>query len=162
MGKSQWNQWRGTDEFREQMDRMLDRVGQGPTLSAGTSQGYVWMPLADIIETAVALVLRIELPGVAQEQVLVEVADGALVVRGERPPDADSRADSRAGSGVSDDADTVYHLMERAHGAFARRFPLPEDAHGEGISAVLREGLLTVTVPKRRPAAPARRILLLD
>ena len=158
MGKSQWFQWRGMDEFREQMDRMLDTTGQGPTLSVGGGTGYVWMPLADITETAAALVLRIELPGVAPEQVLVEVADGALVVRGERPPDADFPAES----GVGDVADTVYHLMERAHGAFARRFPLPEDAHGEGITAVLRAGLLTVTVPKRRPAAPARRVLLLD
>ena len=156
MGKSQWFQWRGMDEFREQMDRMLDGAGQGPSLSTGGSPGYVWMPLADITETTVALMLRIELPGVAPEQVLVEVADGALVVRGERPPDPDS------GPGSGDDADTVYHLMERAHGTFARRFPLPENAHGEGISAVLREGLLTVTVPKRRLTIPARRILLLD
>lgn len=152
MGKSQWIQWRGMDEFREQMDRMLDAARQGPTPSGVSNAGYVWMPLADIIETAQALVVRIELPGVAPEQMLVEVADGALVVRGERPPDSVTR----------EDADTAYHLMERAHGAFARRFPLPEDADGEGISAVLREGLLTVTVPKRRPAIPVRRSLILD
>lgn len=149
MGKSQWTQWRGMDEFREQMDRMLDAARQGPSLPGASCPGYVWMPLADITETAQALVVRIELPGVAPEQVLVEVADGALVVRGERPSDCE-------------DADTAYHLMERAHGAFARRFPLPEDADGEGIRAVLREGLLTVTVPKRSPAAPARRTLILE
>jgi HSP20 family protein len=108
------------------------------------------MPLADITETAQALVVRIELPGVAPDQVLVEIADGALVVRGERLPDSVGR----------EDADTAYHLMERAHGAFARRFALPEDADGEAISAVLREGLLTVSVPKRRPALPARRTLI--
>ncbi|OGR34175.1 MAG: hypothetical protein A2051_01240 [Desulfovibrionales bacterium GWA2_65_9] len=152
MGKGQWIQWRGVDEFREQMDRMLDAASQGPSLSGATNCGYVWIPLADITETAQALVVRIELPGVAPEQVLVEVADGALVVRGERPPDSDTR----------EDADTAYHLIERAHGPFARRFPLPEDADGEGISALLREGLLTVTVPKRRPALPVRRTLVLD
>jgi len=151
MGKGHWIQWRGMDEFREQMDRMLDAARQGPTLSGTACPGYVWMPMADITETAQALVLRIELPGVAPEQVLVEVADGALVVRGERPSDS-----------CGEDADTAYHLMERAHGPFARRFPLPEDAHGEGISANLREGLLTVTVPKRRLALPVRRTLVLD
>ena len=149
MGKSQWVQWRGMDEFREQMDRMLDAARQGPTLSGAACPGYVWMPLADITETAQALVVRIELPGVAPEQVLVEVADGALVVRGERPPDS-----------CGEDAETAYHLIERAHGPFARRFPLPEGADGEGISANLREGLLTVTVPKRRSSLPARRTLV--
>ncbi len=152
MGKGQWIQWRGVDEFREQMDRMLDVASQGPTLSGASCSGYVWTPLADITETAQALVVRIELPSVAPEQVLVEVADGALVVRGERPPDCVPR----------EDADTVYHLMERAHGPFARRFPLPEDADGEGISATLREGLLAITVPKRRPALPVRRTLIPD
>jgi len=151
MGKSQWTQWRGMDEFREQMDRMLDAARQGPSLPGASCPGYVWMPLADITETAQALVVRIELPGVAPEQVLVEVADGALVVRGERPSAA-----------LSEDAETVYHLMERAHGPFARRFPLPEDADGEGIRATLREGLLTVTVPRRRSALPVRRNLVLD
>jgi len=150
MGKGHWIQWRGMDEFREQMDRMLDAARQSPALSGLPCSGYVWMPLADITETAQALVVRIELPGVAPDQVLVEIADGALVVRGERLPDSVGR----------EDADTAYHLMERAHGAFARRFALPEDADGEGISAVLREGLLTVTVPKRSPALPARRTLI--
>lgn len=150
MGKSQWVQWRGMDEFREQLDRMLDASRHGPKLSGVSGEscpGYVWMPLADITETDNALVVRIDLPGVEQEGLLVEVADGALVVRGERPTD-------------SEDADTVFHLMERAHGAFARRFPLPEDADGEGISAVLRAGLLTVTVPKGRSAVPVRRTLI--
>ncbi|MHC1701060.1 MAG: Hsp20/alpha crystallin family protein [Humidesulfovibrio sp.] len=149
MGKSQWIQWRGMDEFREQMDRMLDAARQEPACFGAANSGYVWVPLADITETAQALVARIELPGVALEQVLVELADGALVVRGERPPERE-------------EADTAYHLMERAHGAFARRFPLPEDADAEGISAVLHEGLLTVTVPKRRVAVPARRTLIPD
>ncbi len=152
MGKSQWVQWCGADEFREQMDRLLDAARQGMAPSGACGAGYVWVPLADVLETAQALVARIELPGVAPEQVLVEVADGALVVRGERPPDSVTR----------EDADTAYHLMERAHGAFARRFPLPDDADGEGISAVLREGLLTITVPRRSPAKPTRRTLSLD
>ncbi|MBU1040500.1 MAG: Hsp20/alpha crystallin family protein [Proteobacteria bacterium] len=152
MAKSQWVQWGGLDEFREQMDRMLDAAGQGPALAGASCPGYVWTPLADITETAEALTVRIELPGVTPEQLLVEVADGALVVRGERPSDC----------ACGEDVETAYHLMERAHGPFARRFPLPEDADGESICAQLREGLLTVTVPKRRATLPLRRTLKLD
>ncbi len=149
MGKSQWVQWCGVDEIREQMDRLLDVARQGLAQSGASGAGFVWMPLADIIETPQALVARIELPGVAPDQVLVEVVDGALLVRGERPADCE-------------EGETAYHLLVRAHGSFARRFPLPEDADGSSISAVLREGLLTITVPKRCPAVPVRRTLTLE
>jgi len=149
MGKGEWNPWRGLDEFREQMDRMVDAARQGQRPVGVPASGYVWMPLADIVETAQALVVRVELPGIAPEQVLVEIADGALVVRGERPADCD-------------EAETAYHLLERAHGPFARRFPLPEDTDGAGISAVLREGLLTVTVPRRSAKSPLKRTLTLE
>lgn len=149
MGKGEWNPWRGLDEFREQMDRMVDAARQGQRPVGVPGSGYVWMPLADIVETAQALVVRVELPGIAPEQVLVEIADGALVVRGERPADCD-------------ETETAYHLLERAHGAFARRFPLPEDTDDAGISAVLREGLLTVTVPRRSAMSPLKRTLTLE
>jgi len=149
MGKSQWVQWCEVDEIREQMDRLLDVARQGLSVSVASGPGFVWMPLADVVETPQALVVRIELPGVTSGQVLVEVADGALLVRGERPADCE-------------EGETAYHLLERAHGSFARRFPLPEDADGCGISAVLREGLLTITVPKRCPAVPVRRTLTLE
>lgn len=149
MGKSHWDKWRGMDEFREQMDRLLDAARQGLPHCCLSGPGLLWMPLADVVETPQALIARIELPGVVQDQVLVEIVDGALVVRGERPVDRE-------------DAEASHHLMERAHGAFARRFPLPEGADGEGISAVLRHGLLVVVIPKHRAAAPPRRTLTLE
>lgn len=136
MGKSQWDRWRGMDEFRERMDKMLEEAMRDMLGSSAGAAGFVWVPLADVFETPEALIARVELPGVAAENLVVEAADGELVIRGERGQDTQIQ-------------EAAFHLMERSHGPFARRFPLPREADGAAISAVLKDGVLTITVPKR-------------
>jgi HSP20 family protein len=145
VGKGKWDPWSNMDEFRQQVERLLDdgRAGNTPV---GAS-GYVWAPLADVLETAQALIAQVELPGIRPEQVVVEIVDGDLVVRGERPFE---RGPER------EEPEPAYHLMERAHGTFARRFSLPAGVDGEGVSASLSNGLLVVTVPKIGDRAPVR------
>lgn len=135
MGMGKWDPWRGMDEFRQQMDRFFDdaRNAQGQ----GGSPGYAWAPLADVLETSLAIIAQVELPGIPPELVVVEVLNGELVVRGERPCERG-------------EPEPAYLLMERGHGTFARRFPLPPGVDSEAITATLRDGLLVVTVPKGR------------
>lgn len=144
MGKSQGNAWRFRGQFREPAENFLEEAG--PLQCGGA---YVWTPLADVLETAQALLILVELPGVAAGQVLVEIVDGDLVVRGERPL-------------VCEEPEPAYHVVERAHGAFARRFPLPPGVDGAGASAALNAGLLTITVPKRASRAPSRYSLVVE
>mgnify|MGYP001810277593 CR=1 FL=1 len=141
MGKSQWDRWRGMGEFRERMDRMLEEAMRDMMGEAACGPGFVWVPLADVFETPEALVARVELPGVQPDDLVVEAADGELVIRGERAQDAQAQ-------------EAAFHLMERTHGPFARRFPLPREADGAAITAILKDGLLTVTVPKRARPQP--------
>lgn len=148
MGKSQWNRWRGMGEFRERMDRMLEEAVRDMMSENTAGSGFVWVPLADVFETPEALVARVELPGVEAESLVVEAADGELVIRGERAQDAQAQ-------------EAAFHLMERSHGPFARRFPLPRGADGAAITAVLKDGVLTVTVPKRsRPQPGSLRVTI--
>ncbi len=137
MGKGKWDPWSGMADFRQQVERMLDDDPAAPH-RPGTG-GYLWAPLADVLETAQAFIIQVELPGVAPEQVLVEVQDGDLVVRGERPcPRAC----------VEGQQDPAYHMMERAYGLFARRFALPPGVDSSTITASLSQGLMTITVQK--------------
>lgn len=140
MGKSQWDRWRGMGEFRERMDRMLEEAMRD-MLGEAAGAGFVWVPLADVFETPEALIARVELPGVLAESLVVEADDGELVIRGERAQDVQAQ-------------EAAFHLMERTHGPFARRFPLPREADGAAITAVLKDGVLTVTVPKRTSRQP--------
>jgi HSP20 family protein len=49
-----------------------------------------------------------------------------------------------------------YHRVERGHGGFYRRFSLPTAVDAAGIAADLKDGVLTVTVPKATGAGPRR------
>lgn len=147
MGIGKWDPWGSMDEFRQQMERLFDEA-RG-VQSPATACGYIWAPLADVLETPQAIIAQVELPGVRPEQVVVEILDGDLVVRGERPFERD-------------EPEPTYIMMERAHGTFARRFPLPPGVDGSAVRATLSEGLLTITVPKRATCAPGRFTLIVD
>lgn len=108
-------------------------------LPAPAPQG--WVPAADLCETADAYVVTAELPGVSRQQVRVEVHDNHLVLQGRR--------DARV-------ACEQYHQVERGHGEFSRTFRLPSDIDAERIAADLKDGVLTVVVPKLAGAAPRR------
>lgn len=166
MGKGKWDPWRGMDEFRQHVERILDEGRAG--LAPASACGYVWAPLADMLETAQAIIAQVELPGIKADQVLVEIVDGDLVVRGERPCErsaacGDSElANPSSPASQPDLSDPTYHLMERAHGIFARRFPLPPGMDAKNTTARLADGLLTITVPKGSAKMPARFSLVVE
>lgn len=93
-----------------------------------------WTPPVDLYETAAAFVLTAELPGLAREDIELHAEESRIVIRGER-----------AAGHVSCEQ---YHRVERGHGRFSRAFLLPEPIDTEGVTADLKDGLLTVTLPK--------------
>jgi HSP20 family protein len=108
-------------------------------LPAPAPQG--WVPAADLCETTDAYIVTAELPGVARNQVRVEFHDGHLVLHGRR--------DARV-------ACEQYHQVERGHGEFSRAFRLPSGIDADRIAADLKDGVLTVVVPKVPRPAPRR------
>ena len=102
-------------------------------------------PRTNIRESAEAYELAFELPGVAEEDVDVQVHDKTLTVTAERK---DQREDQPEG--------TRWHRVEHRYGRFTRSISLPQDAADDGIDATLRAGVLTVTVPKQPEAKPSR------
>lgn len=83
--------------------------------------------------------IAVELPGVAEKDIDVSVHDGVLSLKGEKR------------TSRSEEGDTWF-FCERQYGAFSRSFRLPPDADGDGIGAELKDGVLTVTVPKKSAA----------
>lgn len=101
-----------------------------------------WLaPASDASSDETAYRITMELPGVEESNIDIAVQDGVVTVKGEK-------TDSREEQG-----DTWY-FSERQYGAFSRSFRLPADADGDKIDARLRDGVLTLSVPKRRPEAP--------
>lgn len=95
-----------------------------------------WIPPVDLYETPESYVLTAELPGLTQEDFQVQVEAGKLILRGNRP-----------GASIHGER---YDRVERGHGPFTRVFALPQAADADTIRADLKDGVLTVTVPKIR------------
>ena len=122
------------DPFRDLLtiQHRLERLATGP-------QG--WTPAMDLCETAQAYILTAELPGVAREQVRIDIRDGKLTLHGRR----EARVSCER-----------YHQVERGHGEFCRSVVLPQAVDTTAISAEMRDGVLTVTVPKAADAGRRR------
>ena len=93
-----------------------------------------WTPPVDLYETSGAFVLTAEVPGLSREQIEIHAEESRIVIRGDRS--------------VGPVPCEQYHRVERGHGRFSRAFTLPEPVDVESVSADLKDGLLTVTIPK--------------
>lgn len=100
-----------------------------------------WTPVGDVYETGESLVVSLELPGVEQSHIDVRIDQDDLVVEGERTMQREAAGER-------------FHRVERSYGKFSRRFRLPSSVDRGGIQAVLRDGLLRVTLPKQADAGP--------
>ena len=127
------------DPFRE-LDELADRVnslwesGFGGRLER-------WAPLADVEEHEDAYTVEIELPGVRRDDVDIQLLDRTLTVSGE------VKEKERTG---------VLHRRTRRVGRFHYAVTLPGEVDGDGVQASLREGVLTIRVPKSAEAKPRR------
>lgn len=137
-----------TDPFRLFPDRTsrlfedaFNLFGPFAPLAEETQPPAMWTPLCDIYETEREIVLKMELPEVKKEDVHVTLENNVLTMRGER------RFEETAG-------DNNYHRVERLYGEFMRSFSLPTTVDPEGIKAEVKDGVLTLTLPKREGALP--------
>ncbi len=94
-----------------------------------------FLPPADVIETQDALVIRMELSGVALEDAEVFVEGNTVVVTGEKRRDASC-------------VDASFLCLERTFGKFHRAFEMSGCLNMAQVAAVLREGVLVIAVPK--------------
>jgi HSP20 family protein len=123
---------RDFDRLEEQVRRGLDTLLEAQKSSAS------FRPAADFYETTEGLVLRLELAGVATEDISLSLTAHELVVRGRRrpPPPAGIRR--------------FIHL-EMGFGIFERRFTLPTPIDPEGVEAAYVDGILEVRLPRKVP-----------
>ena len=96
-----------------------------------------WTPPVDLYETPIEFVLTAELPGLSRDQIDIHVEEFRVVVRGART--------ATPGGDISSEQ---FHRVERGHGRFSRAFALPEPIDIDRVRADLKDGVLTITIPK--------------
>jgi HSP20 family protein len=100
-----------------------------------------WAPSVDIYETENELVVKADLPDVEPKDIDVRVENQTLTIAGERKFEDASN-------------DKGYHRIERSYGNFVRSFAVPSSFDTEKIAADIKNGVLTVTLPKKDAAKP--------
>jgi HSP20 family protein len=118
----------------EEMTNVFDEAGRGRSNEGTTSGMEAWVPDVDVAQRGNELVVRVDLPGVRADDVIVEVGEDAITISGVRE---EEREDDRGG---------VYRY-ERRVGAFTRIIPLPEGAITDQARAVFNNGVLEIVVP---------------
>ena len=100
-----------------------------------------WAPSVDIYETENELVLKADLPDVDPKEIDVRVENQTLTLAGERKFEAEAH-------------NKGYHRIERSYGNFVRSFAVPNSFDTDKVNAAYKNGVLTVTLPKKEAAKP--------
>jgi len=100
-----------------------------------------FVPSVEVRETPESYLVKADLPGVKMEDVKVTLAANVLRIEGHRNEEKREEKDR-------------FHVTERSYGVFARAFALPEGTDADAVVADMKDGVLTVTIPKRPEEKP--------
>jgi HSP20 family protein len=123
--------------MKSEMDRLFDRLAELrwnelPALGD-------WAPSMDVSETKDSLVCKVEVPGMEQKDIQISLQESLLTIKGEKKQEKEEKEEH-------------YHRIERSYGAFTRSLRLPVAVDAGKVTATVKHGVLTVTLPKT-PAA---------
>jgi HSP20 family protein len=121
------------------LQRDLDRIFGKPSPDFGLTGPNVFPPI-NVFTEKDGFIVRAEVPGIKAEELNLDVESGRLSLSGER------KFESRAEGG--------YDRRERRGGMFSRTLRLPPDLDTHAATAELRDGILTVRIPKAEAARP--------
>ena len=125
MAFTRWDPLRDLLALHEQLGQLVGSDAPG------------WTPPVDLYETPTEFVLTAELPGLTRDEIEIQAEDGRIAIRG-----------ARSASAGRDIPCEQYHRVERGHGRFSRAFALPEPIDVDRVTADLKDGILTVSIPK--------------
>lgn len=130
------------DEMRRRMDRLWDEYDTGradwhrnEAITRATA-----FPRVNLFDTGASLVIHAEVPGLGEKDVQLSINQDVLTLKGERKFDGPEHYS--------------VHRQERGPVKFARSFTLPTKVDPEHASATLKNGVLTITLPKTPEAQP--------
>src|SRR5436190_4098547 len=102
-----------------------------------------WVPAMDLVESDDHFLLKADLPGLAEDDVNIEIRDNTLTISGERKSEYERK-------------ERGWYRVERSTGAFSRSLSLPEGVDADGVTAHFEKGVLEVRIPKPEQRKPRR------
>jgi len=140
---ARWQPFQEFTSLQRQMNRLVDNFFGRTQLMPFEENlsGWEFGPSVDIYEDDKKLTFKVEVPGIDEKDVKVEIENNVLTVRGERKLAKDIKEEN-------------FRRMERHYGAFSRSFTLPNAVDPEKIEANYTHGVLTIQMPKLAGARP--------
>ena len=126
------------------MDKLFDNFFQGfgprpyrvGSLIPNSLSGDLLKPMVDIGASDKEYTVTIEVPGVDQKDIRLEIVNNTMTVSGEKKQEKEEKEKN-------------YYRMERSYGSFQRVLALPDDANQDEVQATFKNGVLTVTMPRK-------------
>lgn len=135
---TQFHPFRGVSTLQDQINRLFSETFDRSSEEANLTP---WAPAVDIFETEHELVVKADLPDIKPEELDIRVENNVLTFRGERQFEKQVKENN-------------YLRVERCYGAFSRSFSLASTVNAEAIQADYKNGVLTLSIPKREEAKP--------
>jgi HSP20 family protein len=137
MALVKWAPFEGLTSLRREMDQLFENFFErGHIGSTGTFE-----PAVEVADNKEHVTVKVQVPGVSKDNLHVDIAENALTVRGEIK-------DEESPNGKQ------YYRQEFRYGAFTRTIPLPPGLKADQATAQLKDGVLTITIPKAEQAKP--------
>ncbi|WPY00762.1 Hsp20/alpha crystallin family protein [Candidatus Trichorickettsia mobilis] len=139
-------------QLHREIDRLFDSALNSfgfPALKSASSDHNImsgfFKPSVDIMESDKEYTITMEVPGVEEENVNLELANRTLTIRGDKKKE-------------TTEENKNFHCIERSYGSFQRVLSLPNDAEEDGIEATFKNGVLTITLPRNLLTKDVRKI----
>jgi len=138
MSSTVWSPVSRALALQQHLSSIFEEAGRS---AASQLSGDSFVPPVDIFEDGNKVVLKLEVPGVKQEDLDIRVENNTLNVSGERKFTTETEEQN-------------YHRIERRYGRFARSFTLPQTVNTDQVEASYDSGVLTIELAKRAEAKP--------
>jgi HSP20 family protein len=135
---ARWTPYSEFNTLQSTLNRVFQDFNRGndELMTSGT-----FVPPVDIYEDQNGITLKMEVPGVAQEDIHISLENNTLTVSGERKFEKNEKEEN-------------FHRIERRYGAFTRSFSLPNTVDAEKVNASYDNGILSVQLAKKAEAKP--------
>jgi HSP20 family protein len=138
---TRWDPFREVASLQNRMNSLFQDFSrnQGGESDLPTTTGFV--PPVDVYEDGQKIVLKLEVPGIKQDDLDIRIENNTLTVRGERKFEKEEKEEN-------------FHRIERRYGSFFRAFTLPTTVDTENVKANYDSGVLKLELDKRAEAKP--------
>src|ERR1051326_1954738 len=134
MALVRWEPFEALTSMRREMDRLFENFFErgGPWMAG---DGGMIEPAIEIADTDDSIMVKAQVPGVSKENLHLDIMDDCLTLKGEIKEEEKTEGQR-------------FHRREFRYGSFARTIPLPTSVKADQAKAQLKDGVLTVTIPK--------------